>query len=101
MKWQLIPIDSKLAKPDKELDKYIQSFKKDVDRKYNTVICKLSEKLTHPKREQETTLGNLVADILAENAQADVALVGSGSIRVLEMGPLVTLGNLNGLLPLR
>jgi len=99
IKWQLIPIDNKLAKPDKELDKYIKSFKKDVDRKYNTVICKFSEKLIHPKREVETPLGNLVADILAENAQADVALVGSGSIRVQEMGPLVTLGNLISCFP--
>jgi 5'-nucleotidase len=99
IRWQLIPIDSKLAKPDKELEKYIQSFKKDVDRKYNTVICKFSEKLVHPKREIETPLGNLVADILAENAQSDVALVGSGSIRVLEMGPLVTLGNLMACFP--
>ncbi len=99
MKWRLIPIDNNLAKPDKELDKYIQSFKKDVDRKYNTVICKFSEKLVHPKREAETPLGNLVADILAENAQANVALVGSGSIRVQEMGPLVTLGNLMSCFP--
>lgn len=99
LKWQLIPIDNKLANPDKELEKYINSFKKDVDRKYNTVICKFSEKLTHPKREVETPLGNLVADILAENAQADIVLVGSGSIRVLEMGPLVTLGNLMACFP--
>jgi 5'-nucleotidase / UDP-sugar diphosphatase len=99
IKWQLIPIDNKLAKPDKELDKYIQTFKKDVDRKYNAVICKFSTKLTHPKREVETSLGNLVADILAENAQADVALVGSGSVRVLELGPLVTLGNLMSCFP--
>jgi 5'-nucleotidase / UDP-sugar diphosphatase len=90
-KWQLIPINDDLAKPDKALEEYIQSFKKDVDRKYNTLVCKLSEKLTHPKREEETTLGNLVADAFADNAQADIMLVGSGSIRVKDLGPLVTL----------
>jgi 5'-nucleotidase len=99
MKWQLIPIDNKLAKPDKELENYIQSFKKKVDQKYNTLVCKFSEKLTHPKREIETSLGNLIADILAENAQVDVAFVGSGSIRVTEMGPMVTLGNLMACFP--
>ena len=90
-KWQLIPIDDKIAEPDKELEEYINSFKTEVDRKYNTIVTKFSEKLTHPKREEETALGDLIADALAENAQTDVMLVGSGSIRVKEMGPIVTL----------
>lgn len=90
-KWQLIPIDDKIAKPDKQLEEFINSFKKDVDRKYSTILCKLSEKLTHSKREEETTLGNLIADAFAENAECDVMLVGSGSVRVKELGPIVTL----------
>jgi 5'-nucleotidase/UDP-sugar diphosphatase len=90
-KWKLIPIDSSLAEPDKNLQDYIDSFKDIVDRKYNTIICKLSRKLTHPAREIETSLGNLIADAFAETSQADVMLVGSGSIRVKDMGPLVTL----------
>jgi len=90
-KWRLIPIDSKLAEPDKELEKYINSFRDEVDRKYSTILCKFAQKMTHPKREVEITLGNLIADALAESAQTDVMLVGSGSIRVKEMGPLVTL----------
>jgi 5'-nucleotidase len=90
-KWKLIPIDSSLAEPDKNLQDYIDSFKDVVDRKYNTMICKFSRKLTHPAREVETSLGNLIADAFAETSQADVMLVGSGSIRVKEIGPLVTL----------
>ena len=90
-KWQLIPIDNKLAKPDKKLEEYINSFKTEVDRKYNTILCKFSETLIHPQREVETTLGDLVADALASSDQIDVMLVGSGSIRVKELGPLVTL----------
>ena len=90
-KWQLIPIDGNLAEPDKNLQDYIDSFKDVIDRKYNTIICKLSRKLTHPAREIETSLGNLIADAFAENAQANVVLVGSGSIRVKEIGPLITL----------
>ena len=90
-KWQLIPIDEKIAKPDKELEEFINSFKKDVDRKYSTIICKFSEKLSHPKREEETTLGNLISDAFAESSETDVMLVGSGSIRVKELGPIVTL----------
>jgi len=90
-KWQLIPINNKLAKPDKKLEEYIQSFQGEVDRKYNVILCKFSQTLTHPKREVETSLGNLIADALAENAECDVMLVGSGSIRVKELGPVVTL----------
>ncbi len=90
-KWQLIPITNKIAEPDKNLSEFINSFQKDVDRKYNVIVTKFSEKLTHPVREKETTLGNLVADAFAENAETDFMLVGSGSIRVKELGPIVTL----------
>jgi 5'-nucleotidase / UDP-sugar diphosphatase len=93
-KWQLIPINDDLCKPDKELLKFIDTFKTEVDAKYNALLTKLTEKLTHPKREQETSLGNLIADALASSDNIDVMLVGSGSIRVQEFGPLVTLKDL-------
>jgi 5'-nucleotidase/UDP-sugar diphosphatase len=92
--WQLIPVDDDLAAPDAELQKFIDSFKEVVDRKYNKIICRLARKLTHPRREEETALGNLVADIFAERAGADVMFLGSGAIRGTELGPLVTLGDL-------
>ncbi len=98
-KWQLIPIDDNLAEPDVELTKFIKSFKDEVDRKYSTIVCKLSKKLTHPIREEETNLGNLVADAFAEVSQCDVMFVGSGSIRVQEVGPLVTLKDLKACFP--
>ncbi|MGI5827754.1 MAG: bifunctional metallophosphatase/5'-nucleotidase [Patescibacteria group bacterium] len=90
-KWQLILIDDTIADPDKDLSRFIDSFKTEVDRKYSTLISKFATQLTHPKREEETTLGNLIADAFAESAECDVMLVGSGSIRVAKMGPLVTL----------
>lgn len=93
-KWQLIPIDENLAEPDHKLEEYIKSFKEEIDRKYNTLISKLAQTHTHPAREIETSLGNLIADSFADVAQSDVMLVGSGSIRVKEMGPLVTLKDL-------
>jgi len=98
-RWQLLPISSSMAEPDQELQKYIESFKEAVDRKYNTIVCRLAQKLTHPRREEETSLGNLFADIIAQRAGVDVALVGSGSIRVKELGPLVTLGEFRTALP--
>ncbi len=98
-KWQLIPIDEDLAEPDQMLQDYIVKFQSEIERKYNTVICKLAIKLTHPQREQETSLGNLVADAFGEVAACDVVLVGSGSIRRNELGPLVTLKDLRSCFP--
>ena len=90
-KWKLIQIDEKIAPPDKKLEEYINSFKTEVDRKYNSILCKFAKELTHPKREEETSLGDLFADAFAQNAECDVMLVGSGSIRSKELGPVVTL----------
>jgi len=98
-KWQLLPVDESLAQPDEELQRFIDSFKKEVDRKYNAIMCRFAQKLTHPRREEETSLGNLFADILAGRAQVDVMFVGSGSIRGTEMGPLVTLGDFKAIFP--
>lgn len=92
--WQLIPIDDNLAEPDRSLQEYIASFQETIDRKYSTILCKFAQKLTHPRRYTETSLGNLIADAFAEVAECDAMLVGSGSIRVKEMGQVVTLRDL-------
>jgi len=97
--WQLIPINNQLANPDKALMDYIESYKKKVDLKYNTLVCKLAEKLTHPQREIETSLGNLIADAFAKIAECDIMFVGAGSIRIKELGPMVTLGDLKACFP--
>lgn len=89
--WRLIPIDEHLAEPDLRMAELIESFKSVVDRKYGVIITKFARTLTHPLREQETSLGNLLADAVAESTQSDVVLLGSGSVRVTELGPAVTL----------
>lgn len=93
-KWKLIKIDNRIAEPDMKLKRFINSYKSTVDQKYHTIVCKLSKELTHPKREIETALGNLVADAMAEASECDIMLVGSGSIRVKKIGPLVSLMDL-------
>lgn len=97
--WKLVRIDSTRVTPDKMLEEYIGSFQKEVDRKYSTIVTKLAQQLTHPKREEETSLGNLIADAFGEIAESDVMLVGAGSVRVKEMGPLVTLRDLRSCFP--
>ena len=98
-KWQLVPIDSSIAEKDGELEEFINSFKDVVDRKYNTIVSKFAKKLMHPSRKVETELGNLFADIFKERTDVDVAITGSGSIRLKEMGPIITLGDLIAVFP--
>lgn len=97
--WRLIPIDEDIAEPDLRMAEFIESFKSVVDRKYGVILTKFTEKLTHPLREQETSLGNLMADALAETTGADVVLLGAGSVRVKELGPAVTLMDLMSCFP--
>lgn len=98
-KWELIPIRNDNIAPDAELQKFIDSYKDAVDVKYNTLLCRMAKKLSHPFREQETELGNLFADIFAPLGDLDVAFIGSGSIRLPELGPVVTLRDLKQIFP--
>jgi 5'-nucleotidase len=97
--WKLVPVSEKSAPPDQKLLEFIDSFRNVVDRKYKTLLGKFATTLTHPRREEETTLGNLVADILRECAECDVMLMGSGAIRSKELGPGVTLGDFRACFP--
>ncbi|MGC8827361.1 MAG: bifunctional metallophosphatase/5'-nucleotidase, partial [Anaerolineae bacterium] len=97
--WQLVPIREELAEPDPDLLAVIEEYKTRVDEKFGAVLCMFTRPLTHPKREVETELGNLFADIFAENAECDVMLLGSGSIRSERLGPAVTLGGLRACFP--
>jgi 5'-nucleotidase/UDP-sugar diphosphatase len=98
-RWKLVEISQKSAPADEKLLEYIDSFKTIVDRKYNTLICRFATKLTHPVREEETTLGNLVADLLRDCAGCDVMFMGAGAIRSKELGPAVTLGDVRACFP--
>lgn len=98
-KWELIPINDQVASPDVDLQNFINTYKEQVDRKYNRIVSRLNRQLTHPVREQETELGNLIADIFLEIDTIDVVLVGSGSIRGKELGPVVTLEDLKKVYP--
>lgn len=97
--WELVPINNTTAIPDKTLAEFLNGYKTKVDEKYNQIITRFALKLTHPEREVETTLGNMVTDALAGSIETDVVLIGSGSVRSKELGPVVTLGNLKACFP--
>jgi 5'-nucleotidase / UDP-sugar diphosphatase len=98
-KWQLMPINQDLCRPDKKLEEFINSFKDTVDKKYSIIVTRFQKALTHPQREIETELGDLFADIFAESFSCDVAFVGSGSIRINSLGPVVTLKDILSCFP--
>ena len=97
--WQLVPITSEIAEPDEGLQEYIQSLLRDIPPERRDLLCKFAEKLVHPVRVEETPLGNLVADALADMTHADLVLIGSGAIRMKELGPRVTQSDFNACFP--
>lgn len=97
--WQLIPINEEYCPRDTDLEEIINHYKEETDRKYNKVIMHFPRALTHPKRNRETELGNLFADIFAESLGVDIMFIGSGSIRKPSLGPVVKLGDVKVIFP--
>ena len=87
--WKYIPINESTCPKDPNIEKILKSYKQETDKKYGRMITRFRRKLTHPAREQETELGGLLADALKESLGLDVMLLGSGSVRNTQMGPLV------------
>ncbi|MCQ2538175.1 MAG: bifunctional metallophosphatase/5'-nucleotidase [Lachnospiraceae bacterium] len=87
--WKLIPIDEENCPRDYALEDLIKRFKNETDKKYCRLITRFVDKYTHPTRYKETQLGHIFADLFRDGAEVDLMLMGSGSIRVKELGPLV------------
>ena len=77
-------IDTADVTPDPETQAMIDGYKKELDADLNVAIGTSSEPLDSRKalvRTQETAIGNLIADALRTQTQADVAIVNGGGIR--------------------
>ena len=97
--WASIPINDENCPRDMALEEILHRYKSVAEEKYSRVITRLKRQLTHPSWYQETELGGFLADILQESLRLDMMLVGSGSIRVTEMGPIVLFSDLTECLP--
>lgn len=97
--WKSIPITDEHCPRDTALEEILGRYQSAADEKYSRVITRMKRKLTHPSWYQETELGGLVADILQESLRLDMMLVGSGSIRVTEIGPIILFSDLTECLP--
>ena len=97
--WRMVPIDDTHCPRDEELERFIQHYKSVTSEKYDRIITRFSRELTHPKRNQETALGDLIADILRDSFGIDLMLMGSGAIRSYSLGPVVHYADLVECLP--
>ena len=97
--WQMVPIDDAHCLRDEEVENFIQRYRSATSQKYDRIITRLSCELTHPKRNQETALGDLIADILRDSFGIDLMLMGSGAIRSYALGPVVHYADLVECLP--
>ncbi|MBR3802388.1 MAG: 5'-nucleotidase C-terminal domain-containing protein, partial [Clostridia bacterium] len=64
------------------------------DEKYGRLVTRFKKKLTHPERTKETALGGLFSDIMRESLGLDIMLLGSGSVRSTQLGPIVLFADL-------
>ena len=97
--WQLIPINNETCQKDEEMEQFITQYKQETDKKYDRIVTRFTKCLTHPFRNQETALGNLIADILKDSLGVDLMLFGSGDIRGYTLGPVVHYHDLVECLP--
>jgi len=97
--WKLIPINTETCPVDADMEKVLRKFKDETDKKYGRVITRFKRTLTHPERNMATELGGLISDALAESLGLDIMFMGSGGVRLKEMGPLVTYGDFVACLP--
>lgn len=97
--WKTVAINPENCERDLDLEEVIRKYKDKTDAKYQRIITKFLRKLTHPTRIRETELGDLFSDALKDSLGLDIMLLGSGSIRNPELGPVVTLQDLKECFP--
>lgn len=97
--WSTVPIDAEHCPADTAIEQLITMYKTQTDEKYGRIITRFARQLTHPTRIRETELGDLFSDAMRDALGVDVFLLGSGSIRTEQLGPIVTKGDLDECFP--
>ncbi|MBO4798322.1 MAG: 5'-nucleotidase C-terminal domain-containing protein, partial [Candidatus Methanomethylophilaceae archaeon] len=97
--WKPVPINSENCPRDPAIEEVIGTYKSRTDVKYGRIVTKFVRQLTHPDWIRETELGDLFSDVLKDALGVDIFLLGSGSIRNEQLGPVVTKGDLSKCFP--
>lgn len=97
---RLEEISPGLSERDPQLEALVRRYADIADVALNEPLCSLTEDLVGERaRERETSLGDLVADVVRRSSGADVALINGGGIRAgVRKGP-VRLKDLYAALP--
>ncbi len=96
--WSLVTIN-KDCPENLKLSELVAEYEEETDKKYGRVITHFAECYTHPVRNEETTLGRVIADAYKDILKVDIMFLGSGSIRADELGPVVKYRDLIQVLP--
>ena len=88
--WELIPITEERCPRDEALEDILDKIKRKTDAKYGRILTRFPCAYTHPCRNRETELGDLLAEGIRAQLGVDLALISSGSIRGEVLGPIVT-----------
>lgn len=86
--WRLVPINEENCPRDLHLENVINTYKDKTEHKYNRYITRFLNRYTHPRRDRETDLGKILADIYKDNTLVDIMFLGSGTIRK-DLGPII------------
>ena len=97
--WQCIPITDENCPRDENLEKVLKEYVDYTESKYNRVMTRFLRKYTHPGCWRETELGDLISDCFREQLEVDLMMLGSASVRLPELGPIVTLGDFKSVFP--
>lgn len=97
--WKAIPIVDAYCPRDPKIEKILKGYKDQTDQKYNRILSKMAQDLTHPTRTEETQVSNLIADIFREQLGLDMMCLGTGSLRNELLESIVTLWELREMYP--
>lgn len=97
--WELVPIDASHCPKDKKLTKLLNQHRTLIDSKMNKVLTRTKRVLDNYSRYNETEVGNLFSDILKDYLGVDIVCLGSGSLRKLSFGEIVTIKELKEMYP--
>ena len=97
--WKLVPINADNCPRDLELEKVVNNYKSETDAVYEQVLTRLDGVYTQTRRNRDSMLGHLFADIVKEGTGVDIVFISSGAIRGSELGEVVTKGDLRKVFP--
>lgn len=97
--YHMVPITADTCQENRRLSRALSDYKSHTDEKYSRVVTTFERELTHPDRYQETELGNLFADVMQDGSSFDIMVLGSGSLRLPKLGPIVHLQDLKEFFP--